>query len=212
MEMTDEFDDWETGSGLLNDYVGTVIEAHFAPGNNNRYKLILTFMVEDNDDVSTVEEHYGCGDGWSSFDGGDTIKHNQPTRQINRNSTYGIFINSAVDLVGPTIKNWGGTRVAKTWIGSRWHMKEKTFGTGEYASTKRYPVEWLGIARSDGEGAVAGTLAGTSLRDQAITLLHSSNTHDEWVNACFGLTGFVDDEKLVREVADPDGLWKELKG
>ncbi|MDA4120104.1 MAG: hypothetical protein OK436_05910 [Thaumarchaeota archaeon] len=228
--MPDEFDDWETGTGLIEHFTGQVMNARFAPDANGRYKLILEFATDHPDAVgNTIEQHYSVGDKWASFDGGDSISFpGNPSRKINANSAYGKLIDKASELVGESIRSWGGTRRADTWVGSIWEMlvEHGSFKNpaGETINFSRnYPVKFLGMAKSAAGNPIGkfADLGGVvsdnpnpqgTVRDQAINLARSCTTHEEWINACFSLQGFVDDDILVKEVADPDALWATLKG
>ena len=102
---TDEFDSWETGSGLMSNYEGTVTEAWFSTdADYQQGKQLLLFLKMDTIDSEGAEgettERYSLGADWASYDGGESAEHPSGTaRKINKQSQYGRLIDAPAPCI-----------------------------------------------------------------------------------------------------------------
>lgn len=153
--------EWETPSGRLTDYEGTVMDAAFNLDQYGKLRLELK-MATDNPDVPEWTERFGCGADWKSLDGGNTAEH--PNRAtFLASSGYGKFINSVKELIAgdkggdPELVGLAmaevlgdSPRVAGVWVGTKWYFEEKTDNFTDRATntTTQYsynvPVKYLG--------------------------------------------------------------------
>lgn len=180
---------WGTESGFPSNYMGTVTEAWF--GVNNKYNanatLLFLKLETDDDMMPEIEEQFSVGDGWKTWDGGETIEHPDQVRnerkKINSNSQYGKFQDKvrtlgALEAIAENAIQKGikkGPFNSQSWVGTQWHFAEvvNTYTDRETkevkTSRKNYPDEWLGFAqegaapvRSARNGSGAATAAATA--------------------------------------------------
>lgn len=214
-----EFDPWATDSGLYSNYDGTVVDAWFAYNERSgNYDLNLKFLTED-EEHPEVEEKYGCGADWKSVDNGDTVEKNGVSRgKFNMNSGYGKLIDRVRDLVKDELREWGSPTQAFIWVGTKWHMVpiDSSFTnrqTNEQVKMfKNYPSHYYGRGETT-PGGSPGTLApiAPELIEKLAMAAKNAPSYAEWVNEVFTLPEVVSDDRVVREIADENGLWATLK-
>jgi hypothetical protein len=125
--MSDEFNPYKPGSGLKDDFDGTIVDGVFTtdPQTGNT-SIIIMVQCDDGDEWPG---RYGCGSGWESYDGGATVRHPGGQRQLfNAQSAYSDFMQHAWDAGGKDdmlgrIKSVGGPTVAANWNGMRFHWE-----------------------------------------------------------------------------------------
>lgn len=156
--MSNYEDDWETSSGLaLDGASGTITDFSFGYNNSIGAGVVcanMTFTPDSGDD--DIEQSFSTGNRFEASRDGSEL---EGAGKINKNSTYGILIESVVrvlaekdlspgDVLGPS-------KVAGSWIGTRW-----TFGSFEKTtmnpstkvestSTKFIVTDYLGNADGD---------------------------------------------------------------
>lgn len=69
--MDDEYDPFKGDTGLKDDWDGVVISGEFVQQTGGNYALVLTNQADDGD---MPEVRLGCGKGWTSYDGGETVE------------------------------------------------------------------------------------------------------------------------------------------
>lgn len=157
--MTNE---WETPSGRLTDYEGTVIDAAFNLDQYGKLRLELK-MATDNPDVPEWTERFGCGSDWKSMDGGNTAEH--PSRAtFLASSGYGKFITNVKeliagdkggdqDLIAQAMSEVLGDspRVASVWVGTKWYFEEKTDTFTDRASGEKNSYSYNVPVRYEGK-------------------------------------------------------------
>lgn len=125
--MTDEFNPYKPGSGLKDDFDGTIVDGVFTtdPQTGNT-SIILMVQADDGDEWPG---RYGTGSGWESYDAGVSVKHPGGQRQLfNAQSAYSDFMqhawdSGAKDDMLERIKTVGGPTVAANWNGMRFHWE-----------------------------------------------------------------------------------------
>lgn len=154
--------DWETPSGRLTDYRGTIIDAQWTLSEqgvlNGEFKI-----ATDNPDLPEWTERYSTGrdQGWKTFDGGETVEGGKTGRFI-ASTGMGRFINHVKNCLAepndtPDDLNkkmqtllGDSPRNIKVWIGTSWLFSEvdESFTNRQtqerVALFKNYPTEYLG--------------------------------------------------------------------
>jgi hypothetical protein len=188
-KVADEKDEYAGETGLKDDYDGTIVEAWFDRDPNkfsgNAY---LTLKIEA-DDGDEVEQMYGCGAEWDTYDAGKSVAHPQddPAREkmkkFHVNTKIQRLINTAHALDG-VIDAWAqnkekygnppktGARFANIWEGLRFHWEVETEEvtlndrqTGEprkVTMTTSLPTAFLGVAGAGSGAAGAGSASSST--------------------------------------------------
>lgn len=123
--MSDEFNPYKPGSGLKDDFDGTIVDGTFTTDpQTGTTSIILMVNCDDGDEWPA---RYSTGTGWESYDGGVTVKHPGGQRQLfNANSAYSDFMQHAWDAGAKDdmlerARKGGGPTVAANWDGMRFH-------------------------------------------------------------------------------------------
>ena len=128
MPPVDEFDSLALGSNLKEDFTGVIRDAQFVKSDRGDNWQLRVWI--DADDGDEVEQGYGVGGDWASYDGGQTIEHPKGERtKINNQTSYAGWITAAVksgaeeELRGRNRDlNNQGYRAAALWTGLRFHF------------------------------------------------------------------------------------------
>lgn len=148
-------EDWDTESGLMSDYEGTVLDAYWSKNNNGVLYLGLK-LATDNPDRPETEERFGTGNegGWDSFDGGLTAE-SKKVRKFNENCAMGKLINKARHLLGDERVEavlGDSPRKANIWIGTKWFFEDEPISFKDRENPdgpkiifhQNYPTKFLG--------------------------------------------------------------------
>jgi hypothetical protein len=159
----------ETASGLPDSMSLEIGEAYFArdPKYNNGQTLCLIFKgktsevmvggeVQDNYDLDENPLLYPCGDGWDSFDNGETAEHEKGRKGFTDRSAVGILIDTMIDELDAEDElaaRGDSMTQAAIWKGLNLHLERKEFDyglnrkTGEsMKATRLMPTKLLGAA------------------------------------------------------------------
>lgn len=158
-------------TGLIDEYIGVVTKEWFAiagqgmsPDNTN---LNWTVTVEDilegeapSNYDGTQSLRFGCGKGYASFDGGDTIEDpNVPDRiDFNQNTGIRSLLKTAAELdMLPALRSRGTAHQANVWHNMKFRFGRKVFSYGGTIGDipRMWPVEYLGVV--SGPVVQAGT-------------------------------------------------------
>lgn len=238
-EETTLDESWETESGLLDQYQGTIRRSWFA--TDARYQdgnvILLHWEVDTNDpDVPEVTEKFPVGSGWDSADGGDTVVHEKGKAKFNKNSIYGKIVDRATKPEGslhdafPVLKGRGRPTQANIWDGLTFDFKREEFDYGSDIGVKSrvMPVKFLGenaqpslatsteakpAAAPAQEAAPAAEVdAKTSalLRNAA----KAADTHTAFLDAAMEIDGVVTNDALLATLVDDSdaGFYAQNKG
>lgn len=133
--MADEFNSWETSSGLIDEYSGEVIDAHF--GYKEEYRngeaLLLFLEIQTGDpelgEGGIITEQYPVGNGWETGDKGKTATHESGrAKKFNGNSGVGLLIDSIRDAGGiAALSKKGESNEAASYIGLTATFTRKEF-------------------------------------------------------------------------------------
>lgn len=137
--MADEYDPFRTDSGFKDDFDGEVVEAWFSTDPQyNSGKTLLYFCKVLADDGEEVENRYGTGTGWNSYDGGITAEHEKDTadrpKAFQNGTAYAEFFATAMEAGAEEELrrrsreelNNQGPRNANLMKGLRFHWEVKT--------------------------------------------------------------------------------------
>ena len=151
-------EDWETTSGLLDDFDFEVTGASFGQrddyANGEVLLAILTGVSPDSDE--DVELIYSCGKGWEARDGGRHAESPTGKRKFNVNSAYAALFRRVFELVGEEVyKN--DPKQIEMWVGWKFHMKreEKDFGGTIGKHDRTLPVAILEVGGKKGKGGTS---------------------------------------------------------
>lgn len=176
--MADEYDPFKTDSPFKDDYDGEIVEAWFGIAENYGDNL-LAFLKVVADDGEEVENRYGMGGGWNSFDQGETVEHEKATPD---NPKHFINTTAYAQLMAAAMESGAedelrrrsrdelnnmGPRAAALWKGLKFHWEVKTETgtrkdrtTGEqvpWTSNRVLPTKFLGVAGSATASPVSQT-------------------------------------------------------
>lgn len=168
-----EKDPWETGTGMADDFDGTITEPFFGVDEKYNAEAVLfcaTLVDENGEEITTLK--YSVGDGWETNNDGTEIMH--PSKaQINKGSRFGYFIDrlakpatekapndkrlespAGMDKglgMGAVLRERGTPFQAKTFEGLTFHWnlhKGQTLGKNDDGSPVvkdvLYPTKFLG--------------------------------------------------------------------
>jgi hypothetical protein len=147
-KVTDEFDPYKPGSGLKSDFDGWIKDGVFA---SEQFGTNIILMC-DCDDGEEYPVRYSVGNGWDTFDAGETVQHPAGSRQLFSASTaYSDFMVAAMevgarDVLYQRVKEGRGPRYANNYngLGFHWDAVEKP--------TRRPKVDEAGQRVKDDRG------------------------------------------------------------
>jgi hypothetical protein len=200
----DNWDPFKPGTGLKDDYDGTVKEAEFVQTQQGSWALNLTIEAEDGDSPELRLGVGGKASGWTSFDGGETIENEGKARAtFNERTGYARFIGAAMKsgaedvLRSRSTELYGGRGPmnAGLWVGLAFHFEvvhvpsqrpdeEGTWKDVEGGIPTVLPVKYLGDSvpqpgKSAGTGDVKTGRASTKGNPGSSQSTQSSLTNSE---------------------------------
>lgn len=218
-------------------FEGVVKEAKFY--TDPRYRdgevVLMGWTLETDSTDPDFEEFdvsYSCGNGWETNDNGKTAEHVNNKDKFNSQSAYGLVLQRVVGK-NPELKDEfkglvdilaerGDPREAKIWEGLRFRFdvesREYNFQDGPRTVSRIMPVEFLGVEDDGKKKAPAKKKSGggkkkaKSLRDQVVEAAKNADDHEDFMAAAFAIEGVTDDDDLVDEISDEDGIWAEVHG
>jgi hypothetical protein len=217
---------WETETGLLDNYDGTIQRAWFATDAryNDGNSIMLHWEIATNDpEVPETVEKFPIGGGWDSPDGGASVTHEKGKQKFNENSIYGKIVKRTTQPDGalhdafPALKAKGRPTVAAVWEGLTFHFEREEFDYGSEIGkrSRTMPVKFLGenaqaaLATETVTTAAAPAAAPASsngvdpvvaakLRNAA----KESDTHTAFLDAAMAIDGVTTDDTLLAQVVD----------
>lgn len=224
---------WGTTSGFRSDYNLTVTKSYWTPPTekNPNWSLVWEGVDEDGEEIENGLK-LGAGAGWASFDGGETVDHEDGNatksgkpRQFHQNSGVGQLINTFVDqeiVTEEMLENMPSPREANVWEGSTWYMEEVDASftnrkTNERVQmTKVMPTKLVSFGEATSDGSVNNSGDKSSFDPQVVSKLRElamgSDDHSSFMNAALGLPEVPADDKLVLAVADESFFTKLING
>lgn len=234
--MADEFNSWETSTGLLDEYTGEVIDAHF--GYKEEYQngeaLLLFLEIQTGDpeigEGGILTEQWPVGKGWETGDKGKTATHESgKPKKFNGNSGIGVLIDSIRDAGGiAVLAKKGEANEAASYVGLN-----ATFTRKEYKNTiNGDEVKWARMLVSEihqgkadkkaeakvEEPAADAEKSGTdhkvpaALKIKLKKLAGECDDHDTFVERAFGEIDGVDGVQAVEDAVGDENFYASLKG
>ncbi len=177
--MPDEFNQWETSSGLLDEYESIkVVEAVFAydeqyrKGEELRLELSILTTDPENGEGGVVVEKYSLGSGWTTTDRGATIVHESGNpKKFNNNSGIGLLADSLVGVLSlDECAALGDPKDADTWrkLGAfNWKRKGFEMTPPEGGEKVKYTRMLIESRVEGGAATAAAPAASTSVPSAA---------------------------------------------
>lgn len=158
-------EDWETGSGLaLDGAVVTVTAAEFGFNANMGAGITCLNLTLTNEDGEDIDQSFSVGGKFESNRDGTAITG---AGRINRNSNYGLLIESVKEVCDNPAEAIGDPKEAESWIGTKWEFgsveRETTNPTTGVTkkSSKFIVTEYLGRDDEDADEAPAKKASGS---------------------------------------------------
>jgi hypothetical protein len=222
---------WGTTSGFRSDYELTVTNSYWTPptDKNPNWQMIWDGVDEDGEEVE-AGFRAGAGAKWASFDGGETLDHedgnatkNGKPRQFHQNSGVGKLITTFVEQVDEeTLATLETPRDARVWIGSTWYMEEVDASFENRATKEKVnrtavvPTKLIAFGGATPEGVVGNSGDNQGFDPQVVAKLRdialASEDHAAFMNAALALPEVPADDKLVIEVSKEEFFQKLIDG
>lgn len=217
---------WETSSGLLDEYEGTVAEAWFDTDLDyqNGEALLLhwqvTDIVADGAAHDEITEKFSVGAGWSAVDNKQRAEKEYGDSDFNENSKYGRIIDRVATNEGAfegaldVVAERGDEKDATVWEGLRFRFARETVDYGGEIGERTFimPVEFLGVADEVSEVGKSNGSSEASreeLVEKLTELAKEVDSHTEFLAKAADVEGVVDNDALFEQVADEseDGFY-----
>lgn len=239
--MADEFNSWETSSGLIDEYTGEVVDAHF--GYKEEYRngeaLLLFLEIQTGDpelgEAGVITEQYPVGNGWETGDKGKTTTHESGrAKKFNGNSGIGLLIDSIRDAGGiAALSKKGESNEAASYIGLNATFTRKEFSMKNPDGGD--DVKWARMLVSEvhqGNGKTVAKKAESAqdtssddsetpsatehkipaaLKIKLKKLAGEAADHDAFVEAAYEIDG-VDGNQAVEDAVGDEAFYTSLKG
>lgn len=225
----EEYDEFDTDSGLKDDFDGVIQEALFAPGEYGT-TLTLKILADDGDELDAM---YRVGPDWATFDGGATIEHPSKKVKLNTRSQISVLTKAAMDAGAETVirsrSNQNGKigpRGSMIWPGLKFHWgvveasydlpdptKEEPKKMRTVTSAKQYPTAFLGEVEVSDNGSSTTSSTPGEIPEATMEILRTlAGQHEfkEWVDECLKLEA-CRDTVVVMKLSD-EGFYNSLKG
>lgn len=218
---------WETETGLLDDYVGTITRSWFA--TDARYQdgnvILLHWEIATTDpDHPEVTEKFPVGSGWDSADGGATVAHEKGRQKFNVQSIYGKIVDRVTKADGvlhdvfPVMKQRGRPTQANIWEGLTFRFKREEFNYGGEIGTRSrvMPVAFQGEgaqAPIPGATAAAAPAAAPAPAAAAVEVdpvaearlraaAKEAGSHQAFLDAALEIDGVATNDALMASLVD----------
>lgn len=211
--MSDEFNPYKPGSGLKDDFDGTIVDGTFTTDpQTGSTSIILMVNADDGDEWPA---RYSTGPGWESYDGGVTVRHpGGPKQLFSANSAYSDFMQHAWDAGAKDdmltrARSGGGPSAAGNWNGMRFHWdvverpirrpEDKEDGSRVWVNdvtNRTLPTKYLGLAGSVADVAPVAIEANVSdplsvldavTAGKVRTAAKDAATYEQFIDAMLGL-------------------------
>lgn len=229
-------EDWETGSGLPDDFDGWIVNPRFdtkeayqaAAGSDELAVQFICDMVDAEGNMITGEDYppsYSCGKGWD-------LKEKHPSRpgygvierpnnpRIIRSSVYGQLIDTCTKELKVTMAEFGSPRRAASWDGLGFHWKSKPHVTvkrddsdeGKVLRDALMPTSFLGKRANLSSPKPQAASAPTELITELASWAKSMDVTD-FQKAAIKKPGVIEDTALMSQVMDATekGFWAQAR-
>ena len=183
--MPDEYDSFRPGTGLF-EGEATITSAVFTQ-EAGRDSMTMVMELDTGDSL-----RYGCGSGWTSYDGGESVEHAKGPRQLFSNQTaYSDFMVHASEAGARDVMverskavEGQGAKHGSTWVGMRFKFQplerpiraryndlnedgtphEKAGQWYNSTTNRSLPVEFLGVQDGQSHAGASPAPSGGSAR------------------------------------------------
>jgi hypothetical protein len=218
---------WETETGLLDEYTGTIVRSWFA--TDARYQdgavILLHWEIQTTDpDTPEVLEKFPVGGGWDSPDGGTSVVHEKGKQKFNKNSIYGKIVDRVTSSdgvlhdVAAVVRGRGRPTNASIWDGLTFQFKREEFDYGGDIGKKSrvMPIKFLGenaqpalaLAPSTTTEAPAPAAAPVTSDVDPVVLAKltnaakASDSHQAFLDAAMEIDGVTTNNDLMAQLVD----------
>jgi hypothetical protein len=216
-------EEWETGTGLLDDVDAYITNARF--GFKEAYRqvagaevVLLMFDLVDADgnllNNPDAPPAYSVGSGWQVVEGGTRIVHPNRSRIIG-SSMYGRLINRVVKELKVDMAQYGSPLEAAVWDGLGFHWEQEEHKTvGGEVRTQLMPTRFLG----EYQGPSAGTTSKESTVEvpaevmEQLTKLAKTLELRDFQKAAMKIEAVLSNPQLLQDILDDNGFWKRQRG
>lgn len=225
---------WSTDSGLLDDFDFTITDAKFATDMQyNDGQTLLMIWEGTTDDPDNPEQRimFPCGNGWLSPDGGKTAVHEGGRKRFIGTSMYGRVVNrcmNELDMLDVFAQRGLPPTNAEVWVGLKFHMKREKieFGSALEPRERLMPVAFLGVVGAEEESKAKSAKKAEktekateqsakedakrkALRIKLTALAKKCETFEDFVTQAMEIEGVQDDEELLAQVIDENGIYAQ---
>ena len=232
-------EDWEFGSGLMDDFDGTVVRSEF--GYDEKYtddkgdqQVLFIATIQPDDGSDELRQLFSVGKEFEVLNKGRTIAKAKSGKLIK--TTMYARLNAAAVKEYPDFKFRGSPLGAGIFDGTSWHWKilefKQTIRGEERVNEHLMPVKFNKLvtpANTASGGAASGGAAGGSstgsttvgsaeeeLRDEVTMLARAHDTHQLFLKAIVNdkeLNARVKAAGLTRSVIDDKatGYWSKAR-
>lgn len=209
-------EDWETSSGLALDGATVIVrDCEFGFNANMGAGITCANMKFEDMNGDEIEQSFSVGSQFEASRDGSELVGNA---KINKNSNYGLLIESVKEILDNPGDVIGSPKIAANWVGTCWtfgslEREVKNPTTGEMkTSTKFVVTEYHGKPDEDGKAAAkpAGTAkkaAATATPDvdpdvfaKLVELANEHDEHEDFVNAALELDEVATDKAVQKVV------------
>jgi|GEM_PF-2154071 hypothetical protein len=173
-------DDWETESGLPDDFDCWIVDAKFGylaeyTDSQGRPVPLLLWYCESPDVDLEQPIPWSLGSGWQIRAEGARVEHKDGRKRFVDSSMYGRLINRVVKDLGVNMRSRGSAKEAKVWVGLGFHMKreevkyEGLMPERGGKTSRLMPVSYLGDRREKGK-VVELPKQAKSLTEEEVTI------------------------------------------
>lgn len=224
--------EWETGTGLALDGMEAEITG-FEFGFNSKLgadRLCANVTFTPLDGGENAEQSFTVGKGWEVNADGWLVPENGKLRPVNKQSNFGMLIDSAVAAVKAADAEvpFKSPRQADAWIGTKWKIgTTKVSGrvnveTGEAKDVDAFIFAgYLGAAGSKPSEKKGGASAGSTskgggkldadLRKKLLKLAITSDSPDDFAETALALDAVKESEAAQKVILD-GSLYAEANG
>lgn len=226
---------WGTTSGFKSGYNLQVVNSYWTPPTEKNPNWSLVWDGYDQDDPDELIEgaiKLGAGSNWASFDGGDTVDHEEgnetkggKVRQFHQNSGVGKLITNFVEQIDEdTLAQLETPRDARVWVGSIWYIDEevnefpdRNDKTKKVKFTTILPTKLISFggatpSESSGDKPVGKSDFNPQVVSKLRDLAMASDDHAAFMNAALGLPEVPADDKLVIAISEEEFFQKLING
>lgn len=224
----------ESGSGLPDTITMTVTESYFArdPNYNQGQTLCLIMKGEVEEALANgeaievdLEENpilFPCGQGWDSFDNGETAEHERGRKGFTDRSGVGMLVDRACETLGieDELAARGDSMLeSKIWKGLKFVFEREEINYGinkqtgqEMKASRMLPTKFLGgdgakaAPKAEAANETTGSVDLSAIDAKVLAKLKvaakQADNEGAFADAAIEVDGVAEDDNLMAAVAD----------